>query len=145
MTAKEYLQQLQKVDMVIGQMLQEKVELQAALTNISSPDMSQERVQGGKLPGETGYSQKIIRLVDLETEIDNLISDYSSLRYKIICQIHDLPDIRYAGVLHKRYVENKKLEIIAVEMNYTYQYIKELHKCALQEFSKTYQNLLKPT
>lgn len=142
MTAKEYLQQMRKVDVIISQMFKEKEELQATLTNISSPNMSQERVQGGKLLGETGYSQKIIRLVDLETEIDSRISNYSDLRHKIICQIHDLPDIRYINVLHKHYIENKKLKAIAVEMNYTYQYIKELHKCALQEFSKTYQNLL---
>jgi len=35
-----------------------------------------------------------------------------------------------------RYVEYKKLEEIAVDLNFTYQYVRELHGHALQEFTR---------
>ncbi len=142
MKAKEYLQQLYRLDVIINQKIQEKDDLLTFLTSISYPDISQERVQGGKLPGETGFSQRVIRLIDLEEEINTEI-DYSvNLKHKIINEIHSLKNINHMEILYKRYVENKRLEKIAVEMNYTYQYIKEIHGHALQEFERTYPNLL---
>lgn len=64
------------------------------------------------------------------------------MKHTIINQIQALNDTKYVQVLYKRYVEYKRLEQIACEMSYTYQYIKELQKRGLQEFEK---NLLKPT
>jgi len=49
----------------------------------------------------------------------------------------------YDGTYNTDYVEFKKFEIVAIEMNFTYQYIVELHGYALQDFERTYENLLK--
>lgn len=142
MTAREYLQQIQKADVIINQRIQEKADLRRSLISISAPDISRERVQGGKLQGDKGYSQKVVKLIDLETEIDGLIDDYVDLKHKIIGEIHGLQKAEHIKLLYKRYIENKKFERIADEMNFAYQYAKELHSHALKEFERTYPNLL---
>ncbi len=141
MTAKEYLQQLYRADVIINQRIQEKADLRSRLSSIGSMDYVKDRVQTS-LPAGAGYEREIVKLVDLENEIDGLIDVYVDLKHKIIGEIHNLRKSDHIKLLYKKYVEYKRLEVIAVEMNYTYQYIKELHGYALQEFSKTYPNLL---
>lgn len=138
MKAKEYLSQLQRLDTIINQKIQERADLRAQLTSISSPDLSKDRVKGGKLPGESGFADRIVKLLSLEEEIDRDTDAFIDLKHKIIGQIHNLSDAKYIKLLYKRYVEFKRLEVISVEMNYTYQYTKELHGYALQEFERTY-------
>lgn len=141
MTAKEYLQQLYKADVIINQRIQEKADIRARISSIGGFDYTKERVQTS-LPAGAGYEREIVKLIDLENEIDCLIDTYVDLKHKIIGEIHNLKKPDHIKLLYKKYVEQKRLEVIAVEMNYTYQYIKELHGYALQEFSKTYPNLL---
>ena len=70
-----------------------------------------------------------------------MLDDYAALKHKIIGEIHNMKKPDHIRLLYKKYVENKRLELIAVEMNYTYQYVRELHRYALQEFETTYTNL----
>lgn len=141
MNSKEYLQQLQRFDTIINQKLLEKADLRASLTMISSPDLTRERVQGGHSPHDSGFAKKVAKVLDLEAEIDRDSLAYVELRHKIIGQIHGLKDVKHIKLLYKRYVEFKRLEMIADELNYTYQYTKELHGGALQEFETTYPNI----
>lgn len=133
MTAKEYLQQLHKLDVIIKQRSQEKADLRARLFSIGSFDYSKERVQTS-LPEGAGYEKQIEKIVDLEKEIDFLIDEYVELKHTIIGQLHELRNGKYIEILYKRYVENKKLEQIAVEMGYTYNHVRHIHGYALQEF-----------
>lgn len=141
MTAKEYLQQLQRLDIMINHKIQEKADLKASLTYLSSPNLSQERVQGGEPIRDARFTKKSIKLISLEQEIDETIDEFVDLKHKIIVQIHRLQNSNHSTLLYKRYVENKRLKDIATEMNYTYQYIRELHDCALKEFERSYTNL----
>lgn len=141
MKAKEYLQQLNRISVIINQKTEEKEALRDSLTSISSPDFSRERVQGGDLPGDAGFAKKVIRLISLEKEIDEKINGFINLKCKIIEQIQGLQNANHIKILYKRYVECKSLGLISVEMNYSYQYTKELHVYALHEFESTYPNL----
>lgn len=137
MTAKEYLLQLHKADVIIKQRTQEKADLRARLSDIGSFDYSKERVQTS-LPEGAGYEREIIRVIELEKEIDHLIDEYIVLKHKIIGEIHGLQNSKYIEILYKRYVEGKRLEAVALEMNYTFQYVVMLHGYALKEFSEKY-------
>lgn len=141
MKAKEYLQQLEKLNIIIDQKIQEKADLRASLINVSAPDMSKDRVQGGSLPGDSGFAKTLAKIVDLEKEIDAAIDEFVDKKHKIINQIQKLPKAKHIDLLFKRYVQFKKFEEISCEMNITYQYAVELHGYALQEFERTYQNL----
>lgn len=78
----------------------------------------------------------MVKILELENEIDCLIDNYVDLKHKIIGEIHELQNSKYIEILYKRYVEEKRLEEVAVEMNYTFQYVILLHGYALKEFSE---------
>ncbi len=137
MTAKEYLQQLHKADVVINQRVQEKADIRARLFSIGSFDYTKERVQMS-LPTSAGYEREIEKLNDLENEIDRLIDAYVNLKHKIIGEIHGLKNWKHIEILYKKYVEGKRLEEISIEMDYTFQYVVLLHGYALKEFSRKY-------
>lgn len=108
----------------------------------SSIDYSKERVQTNH-SREAPFVKLIGRIVDLETEISQEINTFIDEKHKIINQIQALNNSKYIEVLYKHYVEFKRFEVVAVEMDFTYQYTRELHGYALQDFERTYKNLLK--
>lgn len=140
MKAKEYLQQLQRLDTIISQKMVELEDLRLKVTSTGSIDYSKERVQTSP-SGDAPFANMIARIADLEDEINAEIDRFVDEKHKIINQIQGLKNADYISLLFKRYVELKKFEIIAIEMNFTYQYILELHGYALKEFETTYKNL----
>ena len=140
MKAKEYLQQLQRLDTVINQKIKEVHDLRLQAQSGGGFDYSKERVQSSP-SGDAPFANMIARIADLEDEINAEIDRFVDEKHKIINQIQGLKNADYISLLFKRYVELKKFEIIAIEMNFTYQYILELHGYALKEFETTYKNL----
>lgn len=143
MKAKEYLQQLQRLDTVINQKIREADDLRLKSCSTGSIDYSKDRVQKST-SGDAPFVKMIGKIIDLEAEINAEIDKYCNDKHRIINQIQGLQTVNHINLLYKRYVEFKKFETIAVEMNFTYQYTIELHGYALQEFERTYENLLKP-
>lgn len=141
MKAKEYLQQLQRLDTVINQKIKELGDLRLKSRSTGSIDYSKERVQTSP-SGDAPFVKLIGRIIDLEEEINAEIDAFVDEKHKIINQIQGLQNSKYIEVLYKHYVEFKRLEVVAVEMNFTYQYIVELHGYALKDFQTTYENLL---
>ena len=101
--------------------------------SIGSIDYSKERVQTSP-SGEASFVKLIGRIVDLEAEISQEINNFIDEKHKIINQIQKLNNTDYIRLLYKRYVEYKSLEHICVEMDFSYDYIKHLHGCALKDF-----------
>ncbi len=143
MTAKEYLQQLRCLDIKINQKISEKNDLQKKAQSISAVDYSKEKAKT-EYSGEAAFEKITDRIYDLEKEINSEIDYFVDKKHEIINQIQHLTDPHYIDLLFKRYVQFKKFEQIAVEMNFTYQYTLELHGLALQDFETTYKNLLNP-
>lgn len=141
MKAKEYLQQLQRLDTVINQKIKELGDLRLKSRNVGSIDYSKERVQTSP-SGDAPFVKLIGRIIDLEQEINAEIDAFVDDKHKIINQIQGLKNSKYIEILYKHYVEFKRLEVVAVEMNFTYQYVVELHGYALKDFQTTYENLL---
>ena len=135
------LGQLESLDVKIHHKIQEKKALWESLGSISSPDFSKERVSGGNVTSNAAFVNKICKIFELEAEIEQGTNDYYDLKHTIIGQIHNLQSLNHIKLLYKLYVENKSLKHIAKEMNYTYQYVRELHQKALAEFERTYTNL----
>ena len=133
MKAKEYLQQLKRLDILIKQKSKEVNDLYLKSKSISSIDYSKERVRTSP-SGEASFIKLIGRIVDLETEISQEINTFLQEKHKIINQIQELKNADYISLLYKCYVEYKSLEHICVEMNFSYDYIKHLHGCALKDF-----------
>lgn len=141
MTAKEYLSQLRRLNVVINNKIKELDELRAMSGCVSGIDYSTDKVQVSPQAGGS-FENIIERIIILGQDINKEIDDYVDIKHKIINQINGLNDYRYVEVLYKKYVEFKRFEEVAVDMNYTYQYTIELHGYALNNFYKTYKNLL---
>ncbi len=139
MKAKEYLQQLRRMDTAIGQKIRELEDLRAIAMRAGGVRYAENKARPSYT--DAPYSRVIDRMVDLDAEINREIDGFVDKKHKMINQIQRLPNGRYAEILYKRYVEYKQLEMISAEMHYTYQYTKELHGYALQEFERTYPNL----
>lgn len=135
MNAKEYLKQLQKMDVRIKQRQQEKDELRTMLGSISSFDYSKDRVQTGQA-SDAHYVKIIEKITEIEEGIGHLITEYLEKKHEMIGQIQKLKNDKHIEVLYKRYIEFKRIEDIAEEMNYTYPYAISLHGNALKEFEK---------
>ena len=141
MKAKEYLQQLQRLNTVINQKVKELESLRMQSKSLGGTDYSKERVKTSH-SGNSPFVNIIGKAIDLEGEINREIDKFIGEKHTIINQIQALHNSKYIRVLYKHYVEFKRLEVVAVEMNYTYQYIVELHGAALRCFQTTYKNLL---
>ncbi len=140
MKAKEYLQQLKRLDTVINQKIKELEDLCAKYSGISGIDYSKGKIQTNP-SGEASFVKMTDRKVDLEAEIRTEIDNFVNEKHKIINRIQALKNTDHINLLFKRYVEFKKFEVIAIEMNFTYQYVLELHGYALKAFEETYKNL----
>ena len=141
MKAKEYLQQLQRLDTMINQKIKELGDLRLMSQSVGGIDYSKEPVQSSP-SGDAPFVKPVLRMIELEQEINAEIDRFVDEKHEIINQIQALQNPKHIDILYKHYVEFKRLEIVAVEMNFTYQYIVELHGTALKEFQLTHENLL---
>ena len=132
MTAKEYLSQIHKTDIKIGQRITELQQMYDRISILSGIDYSKDRVQSS--PG-TGNKQ-IEALVDLENDIKRMVEKESELKHRIIGEIQQLENPLYVDILFRRYVDCQSFERIACDMNYAYNYVCTLHGEALKEFDK---------
>lgn len=135
MKAKEYLQQLKRLDTLINQKIKELDELRS-ISTVGSVDYSTERVQSSHSQ-DALFVRIVHRMIELEQEINAEIDNFVDTKHLIINQIHTLRNTDYIMLLFKRYVEYKSLERICVEMNFSYDYIKHLHGYALKAFEET--------
>lgn len=133
MTAKEYLKRLQFLDIKINQKVKELADLRMMSQSVKSTDYSKERVQA-TLSNTASFESSVLRINELESVIDSEIDYFVDLKHTIINQIQSLDNQSYVEILYKRYIEYKRLELVAVEMKYSYDRIKHLHGHALKEF-----------
>lgn len=136
MTAKEYLLQVKLLDVKIQQKQEQIDELRDKAQSVGAQQTDAIRVQSSK-DGDT-IGRKVVKYASLEADIQAYTYDLMCLKNKIINQIQQLTDVRYVQLLYKRYVEYKRLELIAVEMVYDYDYARTLHGYALQAFASKY-------
>ena len=138
MTPKEYLSQIRRFDVLIEQKIKERDELRKY--DISGVNYDADRVQVSP-SGEAPQVRAVEKIIAYEEEIDRLVEEFYDTKKCIIGQIQGLPKVEYIQLLYKRYVEYKRLEEIAVEMNYNYEYIKHLHGTALFVFGRMYMDV----
>lgn len=139
LTARQYLEQLETIDTKINQHLERLAEMKADATSTGGFDYSRERVQtstsGDKL------CKDVARYVDFNAQINAEIDQFVDAKNQIISEIQGLNVNNYIQVLFKRYVQFKNLKVTASEMKMSYQYVRDLHKKALEMFGETYTNL----
>lgn len=135
MTAKQYLQQIQRYDTRIKHKALQIEEIRTQAAGLHAIDYSADRVQAS--PSDR-LANVISRWYELECQLTDLCDRYIRRKAIIIQQIESLPDERYVQVLYKRYVEYKSMVVVANEMYYAYEYCCRIHGHALRAFYNAY-------
>jgi len=136
MTARDYLESIQIMDIEIEQLTEEIKELRERSFAISGTNFdAPERGKGG-FNTNAPYAAIIERMVDLELLVAQKVERLAWRRHKVIGQIHKVANPLFIQVLYKRYVQYKPLGSIAEELNYDYGYMRRVHMEAVEEFDK---------
>jgi hypothetical protein len=136
MSIKEFLNQAFYLDRLIQSNVDELERLRAVAESISSPDLSTERVQGGEPSDKVGNT--VVKIVDLEREIQNEIDRYVQAKRDIRRVIDGVDKPKLKLILQERYLNFKKWEQIQEIVEITdLRYLFRLHNVALEEAGKS--------
>ena len=131
MKVKEYLQEIQVMDISIRQKTKQIEEMKRMYTYLRGAHIG----VGVKASGVSeGFTKALDKLLDLELELTRKIEEFQLMKNERIERIQSLSKPEYMKVLFKRYVEYKSIERISYEMNYTYKYTSQLLTKALKAF-----------
>lgn len=134
MRAIDYLEQIEKMDAKIETKMEELERLQT-LAEKTTASLGGERVQASA--NQQKLEDCVIKIMKVQSELNASIDrfvDYKKEAMELIDHACDADCIR---LLYKRYFSYMKWEEIAVDMNYTYQWISGgLHQRALAQVQK---------
>lgn len=140
MTAKEYLKQIEALDIKIRQK-QDQLECLKETAG-GNAAIRYDKLNVQITVASDMMERNVLRMVELEEKIWADKLKMETLKDQIIDQIQSLEDERYIDLLFRRYVKYQKFEQIALDMSYDYVYIRELHGEALGAFEQEYKNIL---
>jgi len=120
MKAKEYLGQAYLLDQRINSQLEQLTALNDLATKCTSmiSDMPRNPNRGGSSMADT-----VVKIVDLQEEINQDVDELVDLKMKIIGVIRSVEKKEYRVLLELRYLCFKSWEDIAAEMNYSVRWV----------------------
>lgn len=132
MKAKEYLQQVKKLDVMISNKIAEKAHWMAIASSTGAFSTT-EKVQS------SGSQQKMAdavdRYIDIEREIDEQIDKLVDTKNELLGTIEQLDAIEY-DLLHKIYVQYRPLNEVADSYGKTYSWATTVHGRALKNVQR---------
>lgn len=115
MTNKEYLSQAYRLDKRINSHIKELEELKSMAAAISSPAITEDRVQTS--PGsDPPYVSALMRILEMEEKINAEIDLYVDLKAQIHTVLKQVTNPNYLMVLRYRYIHNFSWEKIGEEL-----------------------------
>lgn len=138
LTAKQYLDQLRVIDTKINQKMEELADLMTAVTSTGAIDYSKDRVQTSP---QNAQENRICKYVDLDAEINREIDEFVDIKHRVTKEIQELNVDYYIKILFKVYVQYKTVKDAANEIGLSYQYVRDLHKKALEAFEELHTDL----
>lgn len=138
MTAKEYLMQVRNLESKM-KILKEEIDTLREMVVSTGAIQQGERVLSSGTQDK--MAETICKINEKECEWNDLMREFALVRANVIINIQKLNNPEYEQILYKRYCQSKKWEEIALEMNYTYQWVCKLHGRALLELDKVLNNL----
>lgn len=132
MKAKEYLQQIRKLDKLIENKMIERQYWKNLAVSISS-NQSSENVQSTKTPDKMAAA--VGKYVDIEREIDGCIDVLYETKKDILNVIEQLETTEY-DILHKVYVQYMDLNDVAIKLDRSYTSVTSTHGRALKNVQK---------
>jgi hypothetical protein len=133
MTTKDYLNQINRSNMLINNKLLEISQYRELSCSISAVK-NEEKVMTS--PNQDKIGTNIAKIDEMERKLDEIIDDYIALKEKIKQQINKLPKEKHKIILYEKYIKFKSISEISKKMDMTDRGCKKAHKKALEEFEK---------
>lgn len=127
--AKEYLKQVEKLDLRIKNKLIEKQQWMDIALGITA-NMDGERVHSSG--AKSKMADAVEKCVDIEAEIDSLIDELIDMKKKVVQTIERLNSATEYNVLHMRYIQYLSLQEIADHYGKDYGWATTTHGRALK-------------
>ena len=140
MEAKDYLNQVKKLDLLIKNKLIEKQQWKDIALGVTA-NMDGERVQSSGTKSK--MADALVKCIDIETEINNLIDKLIDTKKEVIQTIERLDSPTEYDILHKRYIQFLSLQEIADHYGRDYTTITTAHGRALKNVQKILDGRLK--
>lgn len=135
MDTKTYLQQIERLDRKIQNKFAEIEQLKTMATSIS---VAQKDINVQTFSDKDRMGSAVSKIVDLESEANEIICEFLEKRSIIIHQIDGISDTNMYHILFNRYVMMIDLGTISVEMGYSFKQVCRIHGNALKEFEHLY-------
>ena len=135
MDTKTYLQQIERLDRKIQNKF---AEIEQLKTMATSSSVAQKDINVQTFSDKDRMGSAVSKIVDLESEANEIICEFLEKRSIIIHQIDGISDTNMYHILFNRYVMMKDLGTISVEMGYSFKQVCRIHGNALKEFEHLY-------
>lgn len=136
--ARDYLNQIRRIEKSIARLNELLAETFSRATGTPTElraDVVQTSPSGDKL------EQAAVELIEIREQIAEETTKLARAKLTILREIRTMKNERYVDVLYLRYVRGHSFEQIAVEMNYSFRYILNLHGWALKGFGMVKERL----
>lgn len=131
--AKDYFAQIRKTDPLIQRLTDTVNTLRSGLTS-QSYELKPDKVQTSGAKDTLG--ETIVKIMSLEDDINARIDELVDMKQEAFTMINRIPDFDQQNILIGRYIQLKKWEDIALELNFSIQWVYELHGKGLLAFSQ---------
>ncbi len=136
MTAKEYLNQIYLLEAKYQAKIDQAKDMRLLAESVGAIRYDKDKVQTS--PTNDGMINAVSRITAADKKASDGALQLFEVKTKIISEIIQIEDEKHMRLLCLKYVHHMKLSDIADKMHFTYQYTRELHAKALEEFERTY-------
>ena len=119
----------------ISERKQRLAELRSSMANIKITNYGVCPARGATKKDEYRLEATIDRATKIETKIAHDIIAMEEARQALVDKIERLPE-PYATVLTRRYIHLQRFEKIAVDMDYTYEWVRHLDCTGVKKFAE---------
>lgn len=137
MKTEYYLGQIKRYEYMVEDKLEEIERLRAMCTSLSVPT-DKDNIK--KSSSQDKLAEAVAKIVDLQSETNNLVDELIKQRCRIINQIDALGETKEYRFLTNRYVLGMKMKDIMAKMGYSVDGLNTLRKKSLKTFEKYYGN-----
>lgn len=132
MNAKEYLNQVYRIDNRINSLILEFDDLRSRADSLGGSSFG-EKVQSSQ-KNDAGFVNSVLKIIELEGYITTQIDKLIDLKKEISASIENVSNVEEKVLLRYRYINCLTWEAIAEQMGYSLRQIYRIHGNALQHF-----------
>lgn len=137
--AKDFLNQISRLDALINRLLSTVETERSRLTSIGC-ELKTDKVQTSG--PKNSLEITICKIDELERTINDRIDELVDLKKTTMKAIQSLADFDQQNILIARYIDGKKWPDIAFNLNFSISQVYKIHKKALIAFAEKNHNLL---